>query len=477
MADSSLGTLVGPAQRVDEVEFKYDPNETVNSRGPALRIRYLDPGGEIYSQDVISAVKGDGTDSRDTTYLILYINTLGEGYELKQVRVTDPPRLWLDHFLISTPPEHLSIPRDRKKGSNIHVVVSVKSGLCKAKIFCEEIVRPVFSAFGLKDDDYLVHETESEHSITELVRTAFLPRANKGLRQTVLLLSGDGGVVDFVNILLTSSQSDTYVKPVIGLLTLGTGNALAHSTGLTSDDTKGFSSFLRGTPRSLPTFAARFSTGSEFVVDEGRRAEPLPQIEGSKAGVVYGAVVCSWALHASLVADSDTTEYRKHGADRFQMAAKELLSPSDGSEPHRFRGKVTLIKKDENGKEVHQPLDRREHMYILAALVSNLEEALVISPFSRPLDGQLRLLHFGPLPGDEIMRIMGLAYQGGAHVKEEGVVWYADIDGLRIDFEEPDGHWRRVCVDGKIVRVGKGGWVEIRRETRDVLDIVANIRS
>ncbi len=471
---SSVGTIEGP---VDDVEFRFDSTEIVNDRSTALRIRYLTPQRDIYSRDVIVVLNGDGTVSTGCKfYRVLYLETKGEGYVLKQVRVTDPPRRWLDDFLIPSTPMHLSIQKGKEGLPNIHVIVSAKSGLCKAKLFCDEIVRPVFAACDLKnEEDYVVQETKSVRSVTDFARTVLLPRANKGQPQTVLLLSGDGAIVDIVNELLSSSQSDVYVKPVIGLVAMGTGNALAHSTGLTNDDTMGFASFLRGTPYILPTFTATFSAGSEFVVDEGRRAEPLPQPKGSELGVIYGAVVCSWALHAALVADSDTSEYRKHGSDRFLMAAKELLSPSDGSQPHRFKGTITLIQKDEKGKEVRTPLDRQEHMYILATLVSNLEQTFTISPSSRPLDGQLRLVHFGPLSGDEVMRIMKLAYQGGGHVKED-VVAYEDIDGLRIDFDEPDGRWRRVCVDGKIVRVGEGGWVEVRREERDVWDIVANVR-
>lgn len=477
MQNSSIGTIEGA---VDDVEFKYDATEIVNTKSTALQIRYLSPQREIYSRDVIAVLRGGGTVSADcnlTLYRILYLETKEKGYVLKQVRVSKPPRRWLDDFLIPAPPAHLSIPKGEEGLPNIHVVVSVKSGLCKAKVFCDNIVRPVFAACGLKhEEDYIVHETESVRSVTEFARTVLLPRAIKGQPQTILLLSGDGAVFDIVNVLLSSSQSDAYIKPVIGLVAMGTGNALAHSTGLTDNDTLGFASFLRGTPYSLPTFTATFSAGSEFVVDEGRRAEPLPQPEGSELGVVHGAVVCSWALHAALVADSDTSEYRKHGSERFLMAAKELLSPSDGSLPHRFKGKITLIRNDENGEELRSPLVRHEHMYILATLVSNLEQTLTISPSSWPLDGQLRLVHFAPLSGDEIWRIMDLAYQGGAHVNED-VVGYENIGGLRIDFDEQDDRWRRVCVDGMIVRVGEGGWVEVRREKRDVLDIVANLQS
>jgi len=297
----------------------------------------------------------------------------------------------------------------------------------------------------------------------------------------VILLSGDGGVVEIVNALLQKgSKSSKYIKPVISQLPLGTGNALFNSTHRISPESQErvaippsiyvqcLRTLLRGQPHPLPIFKASFSPGARFLSDEGRVATPIHN------NTLYGAVVASYGLHSTLVADSDTTEYRKHGIQRFGMAAKELLSPSDGSEPHRYKGKVTLITRDSAGEEIYQPLERSEHMYILATLVSKLEEHFTISPSSQPLDGQLRLVHFGPLPAQEVMRIMGLAYQGGSHVKDKEV-GYEAIDGLRIEFEEHDARWRRVCVDGKIVRVGKGGWVEVRRERRDVVDVVANV--
>ena len=70
------------------------------------------------------------------------------------------------------------------------------------------------------------------------------------------------------------------------------------------------------------------------------------------------------------------------------------------------------------------------------------------------------------------MRILGMAFAGGKHIGEKAV-GYQSIEGLRIEFDEPDGQWRRVCVDGRIIRVGEGGWVEVRREIRDVLDVIA----
>ena len=69
------------------------------------------------------------------------------------------------------------------------------------------------------------------------------------------------------------------------------------------------------------------------------------------------------------------------------------------------------------------------------------------------------------------MGIMTEAFKGGKHVENEKIT-YEEILGLRIEFEEEDARWRRVCVDGKIVRVEKGGWVEVKSGVDGVLDLV-----
>ncbi len=129
---------------------------------------------------------------------------------------------------------------------------------------------------------------------------------------------------------------------------------------------------------------------------------------------------------------------------------------------------------------------RRKHMYILATLVSNLEENFTVSPHSEPLDGKLRVVSIGAVGPEEVVRLLGLAYQGGKHVDDEhGVVGYEQVEGLRIEFEEDDddvegnggeserGRWRRICVDGLIVECPSGGWVEVRRDKeRTVVELV-----
>ncbi|KAL9001671.1 MAG: hypothetical protein Q9188_005364 [Gyalolechia gomerana] len=393
-------------------------------------------------------------------------------FSFQSLPVTGLPLDYLNSHLLETVPEYLDVPPSADGSRNLHVIISVRSGLGEAQQFYDDILSHALEAIDLNRETYHVHITTSENSITEITEKLLLPRANDGIPQTVLLLSGDGGIVDNVNSLFLSTRSEKYVKPTIGLISMGTGNALANSTGLNLDATRGLRCIFKGTPHPLPTFTAQFSPGSVLLTNEGRNTEPIPSSASGHTGIMHGVVVCSWALHASLVADSDTTAYRKFGSQRFQMAAKELMAPEDRSGPHVYNGMITLYKANSENEEYPQELPDTKSSYIVATLVSHLEAKFTISPDSRPLDGQLRVLRFGDISGVDVMRLLGMAMQGGGHERDE-MALYEPVTGLRIQMDEEDGRWRRVCVDGKIVRVAEGGWVEVRRDKEEVVDLVA----
>lgn len=165
-------------------------------------------------------------------------------------------------------------------------------------------------------------------------------------------------------------------------------------------------------------------------------------------------------------------EYRKHGDKRFGLVAKDLMFPEDGSSPHAYKADVTLFKS--GGKS--EVLDRKEHGYLLVTPLSNLERTFTISPSSKPLDGQLRVVHFGTVGGDQAMKIMMEAYNDGKHVSMDDVS-YESIDGMRIDIREPgeDWKWKRFCIDGLTIAVEENGWMEVRKlEDNEALDVLVD---
>lgn len=408
-------------------------------------------------------------------YRVLYLQEhTGQEPQLESVAVTSIPSA-LSTYLVRDTPRSLQT-------ANIHIVISTLSGTGGGKNAFRRTLHPLLSHLGL-DSNYNLHETQSPHTIADLARSSFLPSARAGISQTIILLAGDGGLVDIVNVFHSDgsgNDASTFVPPEIVLIPTGTGNAMANSTGLLDRPKSALVALVRGTPRPIPAFVVSFSPGARLVVDEGRGRAPLDDgtstgAAGAGHGTVYGAVVASWGIHAALVADSDTAEYRRFGADKFKMAAKELLYPSDGTETHRFKGAVSLFKCDGRSGEGDvetETIPLEEHMYVLATLVSNLEKGFTISPASAPLDGQLRMVHFGPVSPEEAMRLLELAYQGGQHVHEPAVT-YEEIEGFRVAFNEESEKWRRVCVDGKIISVEEGGWMEVHRDSRHLLDLVS----
>jgi diacylglycerol kinase family enzyme len=409
----------------------------------------------IEQKDLVAVVSGS-TNSLST---IIYV-------ERDEEQDTAPPRAKMikgDARPTAQPPD--------TSDTETHIIISTGSGANKAAAFYEQAVKPVLEILFPKGHaNFLVHHTESASTIEELTSDIFLPTANAGITLRIILLSGDGGIIDLVNGLIAKSSGSDHKAPQVTLIPLGTANALYHSINAGQDDTWGLRALASSTAKPLPVFTASFSSGARLLVDEARSEEQLPRDSKSQRPTLHGAVVCSWAMHASLVADSDTTEYRKFGVERFKMAAKEALYPTDGSPPHAYTAQISILKGED-----WTILEAQEHMYVLATMVSNLEKPFCISPATKPLDGSLHLVHFGPTTGDEAMRVMGLAYQGGKHV-EEPAVRYEAIDGLRIEFhgKEKDAKWRRICVDGKIVRVEEDGWVELRKEERCVLDVVVS---
>lgn len=227
----------------------------------------------------------------------------------------------------------------------------------------------------------------------------------------------------------------------------------------------------------VPVFRATFSPGARLLSHEGTEKNELKM-----NGTMYGAVVCSWGLHATLVADSDTREFRKFGDERFAMVANNLLNPADQSGPHSYQGVLTVgSSADDEGHDVQRmerkymtigfPADevqRKEHGYILATFCSKLDANFTVSPHSKPLDGCLRIVHFGPENAQEIWRLFG---NGKGLLVEDEAITYREIESFGITFKEEDERWRRVCVDGHIISVEKDGKVFVRKERGDILQL------
>ncbi|TVY81933.1 Sphingosine kinase [Lachnellula suecica] len=292
----------------------------------------------LKDEDIITVT---GAEGKYTIYSLAPADLEAKGrpsfFELRTTSAKLLPQPFLKRYLVRILPEHLRPP------NILRVLISTLSGTGLAPKFFDDVLHPLLQAVGLPDSSYVVLRTKTTESVKEFARSVLLAEANEGSKQTVLMLSGDGGMVDTINGLLEDgSRSSKYTPPVLSQLPLGTGNALFHSlhrpSPLPSIYIQGLHTLLHGAPTPLPIFEAKFSPGARVVTNEGQTATPLSN------NTLYGAVVASYGLHATLVADSDTTEYRKHGDKRFGLVAKDLLFPEGGVPPHAYKANVTLVK-------------------------------------------------------------------------------------------------------------------------------------
>jgi len=435
----------------------------------------------------------------------------------------------LDDFLIHGLPAHLQ-PSSRRR---VHVLVSTHSGTGLGMRFYSAVLAPLLESLGLHDiavpadeakrevgeqqqGSYRLVVTQDADSVKNFAQQIGNQRRDarkEGVEHTVVLLSGDGGVVDMLNSIASTEDDDGTMSPsgessksnkvpLLALLPLGTGNALFNSLHKTvktppaaSDLVQGLRTLLRGKAAPLPSFKAVFPEGSRTIAyseasESASSTDKPAELEEHANSVahLYGVVVASYGFHSQLVWESDTPAYRQHGAARFQMVAQELLKESHAYNATVQIATTTTIAANATGGTKQEgvvdlrTLDGDRHAYILATLVSNLEKTFCISPASQPLDGQLRLVHFGPVDGEKTMEIMMAAYDHGKHVgmrwaregdEDEGV-GYEDIEELRITTHEEDARWRKVCIDGTIVEIPRDGCMVVRREAKHHLRVLVD---
>lgn len=470
-------------------------------------------------------------------------------FKLAQSQVADVPQDIPSHLLVDQVPEHLLGGPSRK----VHVLVSTGSGTGRAAAFYEAALRPLLGALGLTaasegagaisgaewENRYNLVTTTDGQSIREFGRTlvdrndgtATEYDDNAGVMHTIVILSGDGGIVELLNAKAPADDASSSEgrdrkrspqPPLVAILPLGTGNALFNSLhklvveppAPSSSLVQALRTLLTGAAAPLPSFRTDFSPGSRLITyQEGQQGSKKNGDASADSGDVVeveehadavshlrGAIVASYGFHSQLVWESDTPAYRRHGAQRFGMVAKELLEEShaydavveitttnveDGSS-----SSSSYAKPEERKRKKKKKINRDRHAYVLATLVSNLEKTFTISPASRPLDGRLRLVHFGDVGGERTMEVMMRAYDGGKHVgmrwgavatagdevgvvagaetekEEEQVVGYEEVGEVKITTRELDPRWRKVCIDGTIVELPQGGSMTVTVEDK-----------
>ncbi|KAH7328277.1 ATP-NAD kinase-like domain-containing protein [Stachybotrys elegans] len=379
---------------------------------------------------------------------------------------------FLHPHLLSAIPSYL-----RHSDNRVHAVVSTNSGLRQALPFWESVLQPLWSLVSGEPapdaPSYHLLVTESAQDVPRLAQQLWVDETGAATKttpsRTVVLLTGDGGVVDLLN---GSKDFPADASPIrLAILPMGTGNALFHSMHIplyssssASPLVLGLRTLFSGTPAPLPIFRADFSPGSSIVsftektaaaaAGDGGGAQPELTKQEKHVSHLHGAIVASYGFHSSLVYESDTPEYRVHGDKRFRMVAEDLLR-----DPHAYAARISFTPP---GAQEPVPIPGDKHGYMLVAGVSNMERTFTISPDSKPLDGKLRLVHFGPMDdGKQIMDIMMAAYADGKHVHMDSVT-YKEVQEVKVEMAEQDARWRNVCIDGTIVEVPQSGHMTVK---------------
>lgn len=247
----------------------------------------------------------------------------------------------------------------------------------------------------------------------------------------VIVISGDTSLNELFNEL--PEQADLAVLPV----PQGTGNAFANSLGLSSTF-ECLKSLLTGQSLQLPLYQADFSPEADLIDSHGDTIKKVTSLKFF--------VIGSWALHADLVALSDTAEMRQtYGSDRFRVAAEQILK-----ENPEFIGSISFD--DGHSTTLLQPLGPLS--YFIATALPRLEATFLISPDSQPSKSELHLLYFKHLDSASTMDIMNQAYNQGAHITHNEVQYVPLGPGQKAtltidDSMRPD--LSKICIDGSIV--------------------------
>lgn len=80
---------------------------------------------------------------------------------------------------------------------NLHVIVSTKAGTGKALEFHNNVVKPALMYSGLTH--IATRKTKTQKDVYTFAKNAIRTKASEGVRKTIILLSGDGGVSDILN--------------------------------------------------------------------------------------------------------------------------------------------------------------------------------------------------------------------------------------------------------------------------------------
>ena len=189
---------------------------------------------------------------------------------------------------------------NRLRAARVYAIVSAQSGAGLATTTSDNLLRPLLELYDIEPT---VHTTASKTSHSEYLQTAEFALDHENI---IVIFGGDTIIYDLLNSLPKNRNITPSHRFTICPIPCGTGNALAMSLGTTS------------IPIGISKVFGISDSGTfhDAILPVMKITIREPQQER----IVWGAVVLSWGLHASLVSDSDDPEMRRqHGANRFSV--------------------------------------------------------------------------------------------------------------------------------------------------------------
>lgn len=378
-------------------------------------ITIIEPNVTIDEQDLFYFSK---------THQLILAKKTSKGLELLS-ETKDPHTISNNSAIEINDPEQLSISNDE-----VYVIDSIKSGTgrTQSSSVYHNVLKPIFDEYLNINHHYV--STTSSDSISKFAES-FQP-SNRPI--TVILISGDSSINEFVNS-LSSLKSRNSIK--LFTIPSGTGNSLALSLNIESElqSIKKLIEYKLENVKPLNIYEAKFPSHSH-IISQGSEISEINQ-------PLKFLVVLSWGFHASLVADSDTPELRQHGIDRFKLAAMSNLQ-----ETQKYEGDISI-----NDKIIHGPF-----AYLVITLSQKFEPTFEVLPRGNILENSLYLISFQTIESDKsgkyILDIMGEVYNQGKHVENEDVTYEKFNPGseITLNIKNADSiRKRRFCLDGSII--------------------------
>ncbi|PWN33340.1 uncharacterized protein FA14DRAFT_190502 [Meira miltonrushii] len=384
-------------------------------------------------------------------------------------------------------------------GKILHILINPASGAKKTEEIYKEEVLP-FIKQNSPEAQIQEYKTEREGHATEIIRD-LLNSNNNNKSLDLILLGGDGTTHEVVNGLI-HQEGEIRAHPArLAIVPTGTANALyaslyakRYGESFQDDKLRSVRSLLQGNKsETYPLALSLVQTKSK---------------EQDKNFVAH--LITSHALHASILADSESLRDQYPGIERFKVAfgknmsvwvpASIELKPLANGKLQRYDPQIgKFIDIDSKEGQIEDLI-----LYFAAVTTDRLEPAFVPAPFSGPVSDNAQLSRpsdavdiviYRPLQSPRLaksqdagqdfwlgsqsqdkreevgktnlVKISGLMYQEGKHVELTYKEDDNDQDGIEEKGAGPavieyyrcggytwtpkDANARRTCIDGTVI--------------------------